>query len=213
MAVGQLMDRGTMLIVGETDAVRTHLADHRNVGCNVRIGFRPALAFEVLMQAHTLETIGLAVEEEAAFRIPLHLPHAEWLPKAVEQLAAAAAHLDDQGIEVWVDGTLPQANLRHGQGLLDALASSAPHLGGSRALAHRPPGCVHQTGNHRNRHGCSAIVTQIAAYGDGRIAILHSLGRGIDTGSAVIQHVEVHRVRRNQADRAVESAMDEEITL
>ena len=137
-----------MLIMRAAHHRRANLLDERNVFRQIRIRHRPALVLPVLMFAHAVEMIRLAVQKKAQLRVHMIKAQAQGLLHGVHQFVGGM-QLHDRAVQIRVQPAVPQMWLRHG------------HLQAERLR--------HARGQHnRLRLACDCVASGIQHFGDQR---------------------------------------------
>ena len=129
--VAQVVEHLVVLVVGQADGVRAHLADQVNV-LPVMLGLqRVADAGAILVAAHAPQGIGLPVEEEALLRVDAEGAAAE-ADAARVQHVRAVPQFGMAGVQVGILPPVPQMHMLDGQ---HGLALAGGHGGIRHGLA------------------------------------------------------------------------------
>ena len=230
-AVAQRVEVLVVLVVRQTDGVRAHLTDQREVLLVVGAADGPALVEAVLMAGHAVQRVAAAVENEALVGVDGERAEAELGVDTVDRLAAAH---DGQarGVDGGVRRAVPQLGVFHARpehGVLCGIRRTARGLGAvfaeqhalddiARLRVHRERVDAHaavpgvRRDEHAGRAGFHEVEVRLIHFDERHVAVQAAEERevrllGIDVGGDVV-HLDahlaaagVHRVRHVHAER------------
>ena len=163
------------------------------------------------MEARADQLVWLAVQQEPTLRIERHLADAEGLVYLIEYRAVSGQQFIAQCVEVRIGQPGPEVRVGNAHLPLDFACFAGRNDLLAAPGAHRPALVVEQACHHGDRRDRTAGIGNASAKADCGLIFRQARRGGIDTRSAMIEHIEMNRLRDHERDGTVNAATHKEI--